>query len=192
MSGPACTAPLTLAELIEYWLDEAAPDRAEAIEAHLIGCGSCSDRLQDIVALADGMKRIVRTGGVGVFMTKAFVQRLKRAGLRVREYRLQPSDAVSCTIGPTDDWTVAHLSAPLRGVGRLDAVLQDPNAPGPIRFENVPFDESAGEIVFAPDSAGLRSLGVVTQRMRLVAVDEAGERVLGDYTFNHSPYRPGA
>lgn len=33
----------------------------------------------------------------------------------------------------------------------------------------------------------LRALPAATFRVRLLAVDERGERTLGDYTFNHTP-----
>jgi hypothetical protein len=38
--------------------------------------------------------------------------------------------------------------------------------------------------------ARVRTLGAARQRMRLMAVDKSSERLLGEYTFNHSPYDP--
>jgi hypothetical protein len=61
---------------------------------------------------------------------------------------------------------------------------------GPARLENVPFNAEAGEVIFAPGAAYLRTLDTLTQCLELVAVVEADQRVIGKYTFNHHRY-PG-
>jgi hypothetical protein len=38
-----------------------------------------------------------------------------------------------------------------------------------------------------PAPAALKRQGVFTTQMRLVAVEDAGERLLGEYTFMHTP-----
>jgi len=43
-------------------------------------------------------------------------------------------------------------------------------------------------VVMAQNIGWLRSLPASTVRVRLLAVDESGERVVGDYTFNHAPF----
>jgi hypothetical protein len=189
MNSGGCTAPVTFGQLAEYWLDDLAPDRQHEIEEHLLGCGACSSRLSAMVNLADGVKAIVRAGGVGLVMTTAFVRRLQQAGARVREYQLQPGGSVFCTVAPEDDLVVAHLAASLSGIGRLDVLVHDTEVGHTLRLEDIPFDTAAGEVVLAPNLRELRQRGVSTQRMQLVAVAESGETVLGDYTFNHSPYR---
>ena len=49
------------------------------------------------------------------------------------------------------------------------------------------FDAAAGEVLYLPSAARLRKMAANTKRVRLVAVDEAGERTLGEYTFAHTP-----
>jgi hypothetical protein len=41
--------------------------------------------------------------------------------------------------------------------------------------------------VLAPGIAHIRTLSAHRQVVRLLAVSAEGERVLGEYTFNHSP-----
>jgi hypothetical protein len=53
--------------------------------------------------------------------------------------------------------------------------------------EDVPFDPDAGELLSLPSAAALRKLPAHTSRVRLVAMDEAGARPLGEYTFAHAP-----
>jgi hypothetical protein len=55
------------------------------------------------------------------------------------------------------------------------------------RVEDVPFDEQSGEVLFTPSTPQLRKMPAHTWHVQLVAVSEAGERALGEYTFEHSP-----
>jgi hypothetical protein len=186
-----CSAPLALAELLEYWLDDLPDGSASDVEAHVFGCGDCSGRLESIAALGDGIRQIVNTGGVVAVFPPVFLGRLKQAGVQVREYRMGPNEGVYCTIAPQDDLVAAHLRVPLEDVRRLDVLMHDPAAEQTRRLADVPFDPAAGEIVLAPRSEDLRHLGKVVQRVELVAVEDGAERMLGAYTFNHTPWGTG-
>jgi hypothetical protein len=119
-----------------------------------------------------------------------FVEAMKRAGMRLREYRTDPGMTTSCTIRVDDDAVISRLRAPLTGVTRLDmvhGVEVGGVAHGEVRVEDVPFDAASGELVFIPPPAALKKMPAHTMRVRLVGVEEAGEKVLGDYTFAHTP-----
>ena len=92
---------------------------------------------------------------------------------------------MNCTIAAADDAVVSRLRAPLAGVRRLDLVRLRAGAED--RIEDVPFDAETGEVLVVPSSAWLKTMPAFTMRMRLLAVGDAGERQVGDYTFNHSP-----
>ena len=186
MSTPACTA--VAPELIAYWLGELADDREAELDEHLFGCEACSARLRELVRLGDGIQQVTRAGDVHSVLTAAFIRRLQQSGLRVREYRLHPGGSVNCTVTPEDDLVIAHLHAPLTGVHRLDLLFDDVTKGARWRVEDVAFDPATDEVVLAPNVAELRGFGVVTQRVQLVAVERGTERVIADYTFNHSPY----
>jgi hypothetical protein len=175
-------------QLIEYWFDESSPEKAAGIEQHLIACGGCSGRLQQLAALSAGTRQVVTSGDFGAVLSGTFVARLKETGLRVREYRVPPGGSVACTIAPQDDVVVSRLSASLGGVERLDLLLQGPEVRGAARLKDVPFNPQAGEVIFAPGAAYLRTLDTVTQRLQLIAVSATGERLVGEYTFNHHRY----
>ena len=104
------------------------------------------------------------------------------------EYPVRPGACVACTIAPEDDLVVSRLYAPLADVQRLDLVSEHPAAGRRDRLEDLAFDRNADEIVFASNTPFVRSLGNTTLHMRLLAVQPDGERELGHYTFNHSPY----
>jgi anti-sigma factor RsiW len=180
---------ISLETLIAYWLGELPAAAQEPLEEHLFACASCSARLEELAALASGIRAAVREGKVKAMISAPFLDALKRQGLRIREYRVPPGGRVNCTLRADDDAVVSRLQAPLAGVKRIDA-LQRLELGGEVfetRLEDVPFDPAAGEVLSLPSAAGLRKLPAHTLRVRLVAVDEAGERPLGEYTFAHTP-----
>jgi hypothetical protein len=184
MSRPAC--PVQSPELLEYWLGELGAADEARLDEHLFACAACTERLQAIVALGAAIRAEFARGGLSIVLPEPFLRRVQAAGLRLREYSLAPGGSVDCTITPDDDLVVAHLQAPLRGVRRLD-VLVDNSVAGKLRANDVPFDAEAGALVAVTSSVFLRTLRHAQQRVQLVAVDGPDERVLADYTFNHFP-----
>ncbi len=173
-------------ELLAYWLGELDAARELVLEEHLFACAECSERLHKLVELGAAIRTETLRGDFGFVVSAAFVKRMKASGLQLREYTLAPGGSVSCTITPADDFVISHLQAPLRGVQRLDLVIDDSTL-GKFRVSDVAFDPEADSVTMVPSAAFLRSLGITQQRVQLVAVDGVEERVIADYTFNHSP-----
>jgi hypothetical protein len=123
-------------------------------------------------------------------VTDAFLDRLAREGLRVREYRVGPGGRVACTVTPDDDLVVGRLVAPLGGVGRVDLALCDAEEQEQHRLRDVPINPPATEVVVTAPIDVLRALPASVRHYRLIAVEAAGERVLGEYTFVHTPSVP--
>jgi hypothetical protein len=188
VNASRCSSPVTLEQLLAYLLDEISSEAQASIDEHLLGCDVCGQLFDETVAMADAVRTIVGTGGVDAVLTSRFLQRLERSGVRIREYELAPNSQVRCTITPDDDLVAARLHAPLDGVGRLDVLIHNPGTHTPDRLEDVPFDPTAGEVVLAPQSAALRSLGAGVQRVELVAVEGGSDRMLGAYIFDHHPF----
>ncbi len=187
-----CAQPIALETLAAYWLGELAEGEEAPLEEHFLGCAHCARRLEWLSGCASGIRAAVRGGFVQLALTPRFLERLKNAGLRIREYRMGPGGSVNCTIRAEDDAVVGRLQAPLAGARRVDALNTMDLGGGRIerrRVEDVPVDAQAGEVLFAPSAAELRKLPARTHtfRVELLAVDEAGERSLGEYTFEHTP-----
>lgn len=176
--------------LLAWWLGELAEAEAAPVEAHLFGCAHCTRRGEALAALGAGVRAAVREGRVTVFISKGFLEGMLAQGLRLREYLLQPGERVDCTLLAGDDGVVSRVRAPLGGVTRIDA-LQRVEVGGALvaeaRIEDVPFDPAAGEVLFVPSAAALRKMPAHTVTVRLVSVEEGGERELGEYTFAHTP-----
>jgi len=191
MSAPACPSPLSWEILLGYWLGELDPEDQARTEEHYLGCAGCSHRLEQLASLAQEVRKLVQQSGVSMVVDEPFVRRLADDGLRVREYRVARNGAVNCTVAPGDDIVVAHLEAPLDEVQRVDLVTVGGAAGSEMRQEDVPFLAGSGGVIFSPNIGMLRALPATTLRMRLLAVDNGRERILGEYTFNHTPWPPG-
>jgi len=185
-----CARQIGLEALVAYWLFELSELAEAPIEEHLFGCASCTRRLGELVALASGIRAAVRGGGVQAVITRRFLEHMKGQGMRIREYRVAPGERVACTIRADDDAVVSRLQVPLAGVTRVDVLQTLDLGDGRVqqwRVEDVPFAPGGDEVLSLPSAASLRALPAHTFRVRLVAVDEAGDRPLGEYTFAHTP-----
>ena len=174
------------AALVAYWLGELDEKAEAALEEHYFGCAECSARLAEVEALASGVRGAFAGGRVGAVITPAFADRLRARGVRTREYRVPRNGSVNCSVAPEDDLLLSRLEVPLEGVVRVDLVAV---YEGEHRLQDVPFDAASGEVVFVPPIAQVRALPAHRYVVRALAVGADGERVLGEYTFNHSPHR---
>ena len=182
-----CDKPIGFETLVAYWLGEVPEKREATLEEHLLSCAHCTWQLEEIAALAAGVRAAVQDGKVSMVVTAPFVEAMKEAGLHLREYRLEPGGSVNCTIRADDDAVISRLRAPLAGVQRLDVERMLSGDAPVARLADVPFDAETGEVLVIPSAAWLKTMPAFTMRMRLIAVNEAGEKRIGDYTFNHSP-----
>ncbi len=185
--GEACAAPLELPVLLDYWLGDLAPDAQDAIEEHLLSCAVCAAELDELVAIAGGIRRLANAGRVWTVVPATFLERLVDEGLRIREYRLAPGGSVQCTVSASDDVVAARFAADLRGVTRAHLVQCDAEGHEAHRIEDIPLTTAGDEVVVIDRTDRLRALPAGVERVRLVTPDAAGERLLGEYTFVHTP-----
>jgi hypothetical protein len=183
VSAP-CDRPIDGAALLEYWLDREPPD--DAMEEHLLACDSCSDRLRALAVLGGGVRRLARDGAVEMVVTPSFLARAAQEGLRTREYRVPAGGRVDCTVTREDDLLVGRLQGDFRGVSQLDVMAQREGGPE-LRIPDVPIGPDATELIVAQAMPAMRRLGACRQRYRLIAHDTVGERLIGEYTFDHTP-----
>jgi len=185
VNAPNCIAPIPFAALVDYWCGELPRNEDERIEEHLLGCAQCSERLGDLVRLGAGINSAFRSGEVRAVISPLFVQEMKQEGLRVREYHVAPGGSVNCTISAADDAVVSRLQATLENATRVDLVHVYEQ--GESRLPDIPFEPAAGEVLFCPAAASLKKSPAHTATIRLIAVDEAGEHPIAEYTFVHTP-----
>jgi Putative zinc-finger len=184
MTRAACTTPPQ--DLLAYWLGELDEAAEQRLEEHLFACAPCTERLGAVVALGASIRAELLRGAFNFVTSVPFIRRIKDAGWQVREYDLAAGGSVACTVTRDDDFVVSYLRAPLQGIRRLDVLIDDSTS-GKHRANDVAFDPEAGTLAAVTSTAYLRTLGHSQQRVRLVAVEGTDERVIADYTFNHSP-----
>ena len=185
----SCPTPLADDLVLDWWTGALGVAEARRVERHLLSCGTCAARAQLLAAVAEGVSGLVREGRLPAVLSPIVVERLRHEGRRIREYRLAPGGTVQCSVAPDDDVVLARLRADLSGASRVDLVRRTDDGPEQ-RLADLPFDPASGELIFAPPADVLRAMPAHVERMRLYAVEPAGERLLGEYTFDHSPW-PG-
>lgn len=186
-----CDQPLELAVLVDYWFGELSTADAERVEEHLLECDGCGDRLRALVAVGDGLRELAHQGAVQMIVTPSFLETASRAGLRAREYVVAPGARVACTVTAQDDLLIGRMRADFTGVSDLDVLLRVEGQPE-VRIKDVPVSPDARELIMAQAMPVMRTLGRAVLHVRLVAREGPGERVLGDYTFDHTPTPPTA
>ena len=188
MNQSICLSLVEPELLVQYWLGELEESREAHVEEHLFGCAYCTARLQEIVGIADGIRELIRNGAVRGVVSHDFLERLATQGLRLREYQVAQGGSVNCTVAPDDDLIVSRLRAPLAGVTRLDLVVSDQEGVEQERLQDLQFNAAAGEIVYIPGIAYIRTLPATTIRMHLLAMDNESSVQIGEYTFLHTPW----
>ena len=187
MNAAACGAPLDLPALLDYWLGDLAPGTMDSVEEHVMSCAACADELSGLVAVGAGIRRLASAGRIWTVVPGAFLQRLVDEGLHVRQYRLAPGGSVQCTVTASDDVVAARLDADLRGITRAHLVKLDAAGREVHRIEDIPLSDSSDEVVIIERTDRLRALPAVIEYLRLVTPEPGGERVVGEYTFIHTP-----
>lgn len=188
----SCSDPIDAAVLADYWLAALADSEEAAVEEHLLGCDRCGARLRDLIALAEGVRSLAREGCLRMVVSDTFLQRAAEEGLRVREYAPQPGGSVQCTVTADDDLLIGRLAANLSGATRVDLCLCDERRVEQLRLADIPVHAGASSVIYQESISFAKAAPTNTMIARLVTFDERGsERLLGEYTFNHTRSLPG-
>ncbi len=184
------SCPLAPGVLLDYWTGDLPESRSNEVEEHLFACEACATRLDEIAALAAGVRRLTAAGRFRAAVAPSLVDLLVARGLRVRTYRPRRGEIIPCGAAPEDDLLVARIPLDLRDVARVDVAVCDERWAERERLADVPVDRRRSELVIA-ERTDHPSLGAAyVLRLRLLAVDAAGDRELGTYALAHDPRGP--
>jgi hypothetical protein len=177
---------------MDYWLAALASADEEVVEQHLMTCDGCGDRLREVIALAEGLRALARSGSLQVVISDQFVKHAEEMGLRVREYAPRRGEGVQCTVAAEDDLLVARLAVDLSTASRVDLSWCDPSGIERHRMADIPVRSDTGNVICQQSITWAKASPTSSMIARLLAVDEAGEeRLLGEYTFHHTRTIPG-
>jgi hypothetical protein len=187
-----CTNPIDAAVLADYWLAALRGPEEETVEEHLLACDDCGARLREIIALAEGVRKLAREGSLRMIVSDAFLKRAEEEGLRVRQYTPPAGGGVQCTVTAEDDLLIGRLAANWSGAKRVDLCICDERGVEQLRLPDIPIPTGSGSVVYQESITFAKAAPTNKMIARLVSVDEAGgERLLGEYTFNHTRSMPG-
>ena len=187
-----CLNPIDSAILADYWLGALTKPEEEVTEEHLFTCDQCGSRLREVISLAEGVRKIAREGSLRMVVSDSFLKRAAEEGLRIREYAPPAGGGVQCTVTAEDDILIGRLAASLSGAKRVDLCICDERGVEQLRLPDIPIAPGASSVAVQESITFAKAAPSNKMIMRLVTFDEAGgERLLGEYTFNHTRSLPG-
>jgi hypothetical protein len=187
-----CSSPVEAAALMDYWLAALSSTDEDVVEEHLLACDDCGDLLREVIAMAEGLRTLARSGSLQVVISDQFVEHAAETGLRVREYAPARGGSIQCTVAADDDLLVARLAVDLSTASRVDLSWCDPKGIEHQRMADIPVHAESGSVIFQQSITWAKASPSATMIARLLAVDEKGdERVLGEYRFHHTRTIPG-
>jgi hypothetical protein len=191
----SCSNPIDAAVLADYWLAALTTAEEESVEEHLLSCDECGARLQQIIALGDGIHDLARRGNLLMVVSDEFLKRVAAEGLRVREYAPPRGGSVQCTVSLEDDFLVGRLTADLTEAKRIDLAICDKAGTEMFRLADIPYNPQAGSVVFQQSIGYAKAASSEVMIARLVGVDGQSEptreHLIGEYTFIHTRTIPG-
>ena len=188
----SCSKPIDAAVLSDYWFALLADSEEQAVEEHLLTCDECGQRLREVIAIAEGVRKLAREGSLLMIVTDAFVERAGEQGMRIRQYAPPAGGRVDCTVTAEDDLLIGRLAANLSAARQIDLCICNAEGQEKIRLRDIPVHQAADSVVFQQPIGYAKAAPSETMIARLVAVDQFnGEQLLGEYTFNHIRTIPG-
>lgn len=187
-----CAHPIEAVALMDYWLAALTSETEVAVEEHLLACDGCGDRLREVIALAEALRVLARSGSLQVIISDRLATHAAESGLRVREYAPPAGGNVQCTVASDDDLLLARLTVDLTTASRIDLSWCDPHGVERQRMTDIPVSAGAGSVICKQSITWAKGSPTSTMIARLLAVDEGGdERLLAEYTFHHTRTIPG-
>jgi hypothetical protein len=187
-----CSNPIDAAVLADYWVAALAGHEEEEVEQHLLECDRCAARLREVIALAEGVRRLARDGSLRMIVSESLLKRAADEGLRIRKYTPPPDGGVQCTVTAEDNILIAGLVANLSGAKRIDLCLCDERGVEQERLRDIPANPAADSVLLQESITFAKAAPSHKMIARLLSIDEAGDEILlGEYTFNHTRSLPG-
>ncbi|MGB8331670.1 MAG: hypothetical protein WCE62_16195 [Polyangiales bacterium] len=176
---------ISLNELIRYWQGRLPAARETEIEELLFEDVGTARRLDAVARLDAGVRSVFVAGKAQSILTVDAVEGLKRAGLQLRTYVVDAGQTVPCTVA-SEDLVVIRLRGDFGSAERVDVVMEgsfEGLPPALERYDDVPIDRRAGELVFVYPGERIRAL----PRSQFQYTVSRGGLRLGEYGLDHTP-----
>jgi anti-sigma factor RsiW len=176
----ACSSPIAFDTLVAYWAADLGEREQDAVEAHLMGCSTCSAESARVAAITESFRHALPP-----LLSPELLAQLRAKGLRIRENPIAPGE-VNVAVLDSDIDVMVHR---LGGLALADAqrVSFEMRAEGTehvmIAVSNAPVDR-AGNAVLVACHAHYASLpSDVVAEVRTHRAD--GSETRTTYTIHH-------
>ena len=169
-----------LEDLAAWSLRESPQEGADALEDHLFSCDRCAERASTLETLIRGLSSTPPP-----LLTPERRRRLEASVHPLPVVPVSPGERATIQLGGAAQLGLWVMRAPLAGVERLDCELRTTEGSPLTTYTDVPFDAERGEVVLACQTH-YRALGAPDDMVvRVVSVEPAGRRQLGEYYLHH-------
>lgn len=182
----SCATPLNAAVLADYWLGLLSQPEDEALEGHLFTCDDCNARLSEMIALAGELRKLAYEGSLRMVVSERFLERAAAKGMTVRQYAPPHGGKVDCTVTLKDDLLIGRLAADFSEAKRIDLAICDGDGIEQLRMTDIPFRPGQGTLLLHESITRAKAAPSEVMIARLIAIDESAERLVGEFTFNHT------
>ena len=183
---PTCATPLSDDVLTAYWIGELPDDVAQDVEEHVFACAGCAACLEALASLTAAVGGLAERGRISGVISRAVLNRLQHDGVRVRMYSLAPGETVACAAFPDDDVVVISMRGEFGGAPAATLTVRSSKGEGPAgTLTDVPLPHGEREVLWATPAALVRRYPTARVALTLRSADP-GERVLAEYTLDHS------
>jgi hypothetical protein len=141
-----CASPVAFDALVAYWAGDLASIESEAVEEHLMGCGSCTATSAGVAAVALAIR-----AQIPPIVTPEIVANLRARGLRIIDNAVKPGERRPVAFAADVDVLLHRLGGlDLSRVLRVDVTVKVEET-GDVIFQSddAPFDRDAGEVLIA-------------------------------------------
>ena len=141
----ACTHGVTAESWIDFFAGDLDDHASERLEQLLFECEHCAEEAERWGAVAGGAALAIPP-----VITKETLRTLQRRGERMNENVMQPGEHRRAAFPEGGRLLIHRLRGlDLRSADRVNLALSTPAGLPLVRFDDVPFDADAGEVIIA-------------------------------------------
>jgi hypothetical protein len=146
MTLPRCSEPIAFDALVAYWSRDLAPEEAERMEEHLMGCAACSGESARVAAVTEALRALPPP-----YVTDADIAELRARGLRIEENRFSPGERKSVVFRAGVDLLIHRLGGLELGAAERVRVVLSVEETGEVIMDDprAPFEPKTGEVLIA-------------------------------------------
>jgi|HubBroStandDraft_4_1064222.scaffolds.fasta_scaffold277587_2 anti-sigma factor RsiW len=176
----SCASPATWETLVAYWAGELDATEEDTLEAHLMGCDSCTTESARIASVTETLRAMIPP-----VVTRARVDHLRAKGLRMREDVLAPGDSREVIFPSNLDLLILRLGGlDLSGATKVGFEMRVHGTTQVlVTVPDVPFERAEGAVLLVCQQHYAALPPHVDAELR-VRVADGSERV-ARYTIDH-------